>query len=120
LWPDPHGFASFGHCRRHGVGQPRRIRESAGGVPPVGAEGRVCRREDPIGAKWTGHAASQHIELGIAEPNLFLMLAALGLAAPGFGIRLMPIGAAMIRSSRELDALNYGCYQDSRFLLVRT
>jgi pyruvate dehydrogenase complex dehydrogenase (E1) component len=34
----------------------------------------------------------QHIELGIAESNLFLQLAALGLAGPLFGTRLLPIG----------------------------
>ena len=31
-------------------------------------------------------------ELGIAEHNLFLMLSALGLSAPVFGVRLLPIG----------------------------
>jgi hypothetical protein len=33
----------------------------------------------------------QHIELGIAESNLFLELGALGLAGPLFGTRLLPI-----------------------------
>lgn len=75
----------------------------------------------PSAQKWAGHAAGQHIELGIAENNLFLMLAALGLAAPMFGTRLLPIGTVYDPFiSRGLDALNYGCYQDSRFLLVAT
>ncbi len=75
----------------------------------------------PSAQKWGGHGAGQHIELGIAENNLFLMLAALGLAAPLFGTRLMPIGTVYDPFiSRGLDALNYGCYQDSRFLLVAT
>lgn len=75
----------------------------------------------PSAQKWAGHAAGQHIELGIAENNLFLMLAALGLAAPLFGTRLLPIGTVYDPFiSRGLDALNYGCYQDSRFLLVAT
>ncbi|MET0309842.1 MAG: transketolase [Sphingomonas sp.] len=75
----------------------------------------------PSAQKWSGHQAGQHIELGIAEHNLFLMLAALGLAAPHFGTRLLPIGTVYDPFiARGLDALNYGCYQDSRFLLVAT
>jgi pyruvate dehydrogenase E1 component len=68
-----------------------------------------------------GHGAGQHIELGIAEHNLFLMLTALGLSAPTFGTRLLPIGTVYDPFiARGLDALNYGCYQDARFLLVAT
>ncbi len=75
----------------------------------------------PSAQKWTQHEAGQHIELGIAENNFFLMLAALGLSAPHFGTRLMPVGTVYDPFiSRGLDALNYGCYQDSRFLLVGT
>jgi pyruvate dehydrogenase E1 component len=75
----------------------------------------------PSPQRWAGHDAGQHIELGIAENNLFLMLAALGLAAPVFGTRLLPIGTVYDPFiARGLDALNYGCYQDARFLLVAT
>ncbi|GLS98988.1 pyruvate dehydrogenase E1 component [Sphingobium jiangsuense] len=75
----------------------------------------------PSAQKWAQHAAGQHIELGIAENNFFIMLASLGLAAPHFGTRLLPIGTVYDPFiSRGLDALNYGCYQDSRFLLVGT
>ncbi len=75
----------------------------------------------PSPQKWMGHGAGQHIELGIAENNLFLMLTALGLAAPVFGTRLMPVGTVYDPFiARGLDALNYGCYQDARFLLVAT
>lgn len=75
----------------------------------------------PSAQKWSGHGAGQHIELGIAEHNLFLMLAALGLAAPTFGSRLLPIGTVYDPFiARGLDALNYGCYQNARFLLVAT
>ena len=71
--------------------------------------------------KWVQHAAGQHIELGIAENNFFLLLAALGLAAPHFGTRLLPVGTVYDPFiARGLDALNYGCYQDARFLLVGT
>jgi pyruvate dehydrogenase E1 component len=75
----------------------------------------------PSAQKWSGHGAGQHIELGIAEHNLFLVLAALGLSAPLFGSRLIPIGTVYDPFiARGLDALNYGCYQDARFLLVAT
>ncbi|WP_156681699.1 transketolase [Sphingomonas profundi] len=75
----------------------------------------------PSPQKWVGHGAGQHIELGIAENNLFLMLAALGLAEPLFGTRLIPVGTVYDPFiARGLDALNYGCYQDARFLLVAT
>jgi pyruvate dehydrogenase E1 component len=75
----------------------------------------------PSAQKWSQHEAGQHIELGIAENNFFIMLASLGLAAPHFGTRLIPVGTVYDPFiARGLDALNYGCYQDSRFLLVGT
>ena len=75
----------------------------------------------PTAQKWSGHGAGQHIELGIAENNLFLMLAALGLSADIFGTRLFPVGTVYDPFiARGLDALNYACYQDARFLLVAT
>jgi pyruvate dehydrogenase E1 component len=71
--------------------------------------------------RWAMAPTGQHLELGIAEHNLFLMLAALGLAAPLFGARLLPIGTLYDPFiNRGLDALNYGCYQDSRFMVVAT
>jgi pyruvate dehydrogenase E1 component len=75
----------------------------------------------PSAQKWAGHAAGQHIELGIAENNFFLALTSLGLAAPHFGTRLIPVGTVYDPFiARGLDALNYGCYSDARFLLVGT
>ena len=63
----------------------------------------------------------RQVELGIAEHNLFLNLAAFGLSAPHFGERLLPIGTLYDPFiARGLDALNYACYQDARFLLVAT
>ncbi|HXP98208.1 MAG TPA: transketolase [Telmatospirillum sp.] len=71
--------------------------------------------------KWAMSPSGQHIELGIAENNLFLLLAALGLAAPLFGTRLLPVGTLYDPFiARGLDALNYACYQDARFMLVGT
>ena len=71
--------------------------------------------------KWSATNQGQHIELGIAESNLFLMLAALGLSGDLFGQRLIPIGTLYDPFiARGLDSLNYACYQDARFLLVAT
>ncbi|MEQ8772824.1 MAG: transketolase, partial [Erythrobacter sp.] len=79
------------------------------------------RSEIPSAQKWSAHGAGQHIELGIAENNFFLLLASLGLSADHFGTRLLPVGTVYDPFiARGLDALNYGCYQDARFLLVGT
>ncbi len=75
----------------------------------------------PSAQKWVQHAAGQHIELGIAENNFFILLASLGLAGPHFGTRLIPVGTVYDPFiARGLDALNYGCYSDARFLLIGT
>jgi pyruvate dehydrogenase E1 component len=53
--------------------------------------------------------------------NLFLTLAAAGLSHSLFGERLIPIGTLYDPFiCRGLDALNYACYQDARFILVAT
>jgi len=71
--------------------------------------------------RWAMSPQGQHIELGIAENNLFIMLAALGLSHSVFGARLLPIGTLYDPFiQRGLDALNYACYQDARFLVVAT
>lgn len=71
--------------------------------------------------KWQQGPTGQHIELGIAENNLFLMLAALGLSEPVFGERLLPVGTVYDPFvNRGLDALIYACYQDARFMLAGT
>jgi pyruvate dehydrogenase E1 component len=75
----------------------------------------------PSPQKWAKGPAGQHLELGIAEHNLFLALAAFGLTAPLFGRRLIPIGTLYDPFiNRGLDALNYACYQDARFIVVAT
>jgi pyruvate dehydrogenase E1 component len=80
------------------------------------------REEHVVSAqRWAMSHKGQHIELGIAESNLFLQLAALGLAGPLFGARLLPIGTLYDPFiKRGQDALNYACYQDARFILVAT
>ena len=70
---------------------------------------------------WRESRTGQHVELGIAENNLFLNLASLGLAHELFGARLLPVGTLYDPFiARGLDALNYACYQDARFVLVAT
>jgi pyruvate dehydrogenase E1 component len=70
---------------------------------------------------WDFAPEGQHMELGIAEMNLFILLSALGLSHQLFGERLLPVGTLYDPFiARGLDALNYACYQDARFLLVAT
>ena len=82
----------------------------------------VFRQENiPSFFKWSMRPTGRHIELGIAENNLFLLLAALGLSERLFGARLLPVGTLYDPFvSRGLDALTYACYQDARFMLVGT
>jgi pyruvate dehydrogenase E1 component len=78
-------------------------------------------RNVPSLQKWSRSPRGQHLELGIAENNLFLTLAALGLSHSLFGQRLFPIGTLYDPFiARGLDALNYACYQDARFMVVGT
>ena len=71
--------------------------------------------------KWKYSQNGQHIELGIAENNLFLLLATLGISDRLFGVRLLPIGTIYDTFiGRGLDALNYATYIDARFILVGT
>ncbi len=70
---------------------------------------------------WEFSPQGQHIELGIAEMNLFILLSALGLSHTINGERLLPIGTLYDPFiARGLDALNYACYQDARFVVVAT
>jgi pyruvate dehydrogenase E1 component len=80
------------------------------------------RRERIVSAqKWEFSPAGQHIELGIAEMNLFLALAAAGLSHSLWGERLIPVGTVYDPFvCRGLDALNYACYQDARFIIAGT
>ena len=71
--------------------------------------------------RWGMSPSGQHIELGIAEQNLFLLLGAAGLSHALNGVRLLPVGTVYDPFvNRGLDALIYACYQDARFLLVST
>jgi pyruvate dehydrogenase E1 component len=75
----------------------------------------------PSTFNWDFSPSGQHIELGIAENNLFILLSALGLSHAITGERLLPIGTLYDPFiQRGLDALNYACYQDARFILAAT
>ena len=53
--------------------------------------------------------------------NLFIMLGSAGLSHELFNERLFPIGTVYDPFiARGLDALNYACYQDARFIIVGT
>jgi pyruvate dehydrogenase E1 component len=71
--------------------------------------------------RWGTNPQGQHIELGIAEQNLFLLLGAAGLSHDLQGARVLPVGTVYDPFvNRGHDALFYACYQDARFLLVGT
>jgi pyruvate dehydrogenase E1 component len=75
----------------------------------------------PSAYNWSMSPKGQHFELGIAEMNLFAMLSAMGLSHAISGERLLPVGTLYDPFiERGLDALNYACYQDARFILVGT
>jgi pyruvate dehydrogenase E1 component len=75
----------------------------------------------PSTYRWDRSPRGQHVELGIAESNLFLALSAFGLTSSLFGERIVPIGTVYDPFIlRGADQLNYACYQDARFILVAT
>ncbi len=82
----------------------------------------VFKRERiPSTFTWEFSPKGQHIELGIAEANLFILLSALGLSHSINGVRLLPVGTLYDPFiARGLDQLNYACYQDARFMVVAT
>lgn len=94
-----------GWINAHGVFDPE-IRESFG-------PDRVLR--------WNRHPRGRHIELGIAEMNLFLLLGQLGLAFEHHGEPLLPVGTVYDPFVlRGLDAFLYSLYSGSRFIVVGT
>src|SRR6202048_3124423 len=75
----------------------------------------------PSTFNWDFSQKGQHIELGIAEMNLFILMSALGLSHAINGERLLPIATLYDPFiERGLDALNYACYQDARFMVAAT
>ena len=75
----------------------------------------------PQAMQWRESPTGQHIELGIAEHNLFLLLGALGLTGELSGEALLPIGTLYDPFvTRGLDALYHALYSGARFVVVAT
>jgi pyruvate dehydrogenase E1 component len=75
----------------------------------------------PQALRWREGPDGQHIELGIAEHDLFLLLAALGLTAELSGATLLPIGTLYDPFvTRGLDALYHALYCGARFVVAAT
>lgn len=75
---------------------------------------------DPV-LKWAEGPTGQHIELGISEMNLFLLLGQLGLAWDLSDQPLLSIGTVYDPFVlRGLDAFVYSAYSGARFVLAGT
>jgi pyruvate dehydrogenase E1 component len=71
--------------------------------------------------KWQQGPSGHHIELGISEMNLFMMLHALGLGHELHGETLLPVGTVYDPFvCRGLDALIYALYSGARFVVAGT
>ena len=77
--------------------------------------------DGPQAVQWRESPEGQHIELGIAEHNLFLALGALGLTHELSATTLLPIGTLYDPFvSRGLDALYHALYAGGRFIVAAT
>ncbi len=75
----------------------------------------------PQAVQWRQSPGGQHLELGIAEHNLFLLLAALGLADDLSGEPLLALGTLYDPFvARGLDALLHALYSGARFVVAAT
>jgi pyruvate dehydrogenase E1 component len=77
--------------------------------------------DTPQAMQWRESPEGQHVELGIAEHNLFLALGAFGLTHELSGHTLLPIGTLYDPFvSRGLDALYHALYAGGRFIVAAT
>lgn len=94
-----------------------------GFINKVGVFSPVEKRqwsEDPV-MKWAEGPQGQHIELGISEMNLFLLLGQLGLSWDLSDQPLIPVGTVYDPFVlRGLDAFIYSVYSGSRFIVAGT
>jgi pyruvate dehydrogenase E1 component len=75
---------------------------------------------DPV-LRWAEGPTGQHLELGISEMNLFLLLGQLGLAWDLSGQPLLAVGTVYDPFvCRGLDAFIYAVYSGSRFVVAGT
>ncbi len=82
-------------------------------------------RDDHGGAdrllRWAPSPSGQHIELGISEMNMFMLLGQLGLSHDHHGEHLLPVGTVYDPFVlRGLDAFIYSLYNGSRFVVAGT
>jgi pyruvate dehydrogenase E1 component len=78
-------------------------------------------RDIPQAMRWRESPGGRHIELGIAEHNLFLLLTALGLADDLSGEPLLAVGTLYDPFvARGLDALLHALYSGARFVIAAT
>ncbi len=71
--------------------------------------------------RWQPGPTGQHIELGISEMNLFMLLGQLGMSYELCGQQLFPIGTVYDPFvCRGLDALIYGLYCGAKFVFAGT
>ncbi len=85
--------------------------------PPTDLPGEEIKRS----LMWEESPNGQHIELGISENNLFMMLGQLGLQEEMNGELIFPIGTVydpFVR--RGLDAFSYSAYSGGKFMVVGT
>lgn len=76
--------------------------------------------EDPV-LKWAEGPTGQHIELGISEMNLFMLLGMLGLSFDHSNQPLIPIGTVYDPFVlRGLDAFIYSVYSGAKFIITGT
>ena len=95
----------------------------AGFINRMGVFSPDARRswsEDAV-LRWSEGPQGQHIELGISEMNLFLLLGQLGLAWDLSGQPLLPVGTVYDPFVlRGLDAFIYSVYSGARFVVAGT
>lgn len=71
--------------------------------------------------KWQRSMSGRHIELGISEMNLFMMLAVTGMSYELLGAPLVPIGTVYDPFVlRGLDAFIYAVYSGAKFIVAGT
>ena len=91
------------------------------GVWESAPQSDLFAEQGPRLINWKRHAGGQHIELGISETNLLMLLGQLGLASELFDEPLLPIGTLYDPFvARALDAYIYSVYSGARFILAGT
>lgn len=92
----------------------------SGWINKQGVYAHIGEGPNPAGV-WDENEKGQHIELGISEMNLFMLLGMLGISAELIDQLLIPIGTVYDPFVlRGLDAFVYGLYSQARFIIAGT